>query len=199
MERKQKKFMKKLKKIFNILIFFRQIFFHYIPNYIINKLPSYHLRLFYYKKIMGLKILKGSSIHMNTFVQGANPLKERFLLKENSSIGRNCYLDLRGELEIGKNVSISPDVKIITATHDLNSTDFKYLTRKVNIGNYVWIGTASIILPGVRIGEGAVVAAGSVVSRNVDDYSVVAGNPAKKIKSRNKQLEYTVRYFPLFD
>lgn len=189
-----------MKKIlYNIGLFFRQLFLHYFPNHIINLIPFYSIRHLYYKIVMGITIEKGSSIHLKTFIQGANPLKKRGVIGENSSIGRNSYLDLRGGIEIGHNVSISPDVKLITAQHEINDSEFKYITKKIKINDFVWIGTSAIILPGVEIGEGAVVAAGSVVTKNIEPYEVVGGNPAKKIKNRKGELNYKVKYFPLFD
>nr|WP_255551563.1 acyltransferase [Sporosarcina sp. E16_8] len=93
-------------------------------------------------------------------------------------------------MEIGNNVNISPYVKIYTADHAVNSSEFTYNEDTVIIKDYAWISTNSLILPGVTIGEGAVVAAGSVVTKNVDDFAIVGGVPAKKIGERNKQLDY---------
>lgn len=189
-----------MKKIcYKIMLFLKQLFMHYLPNHMINKIPFYCIRNLYYRKIMGIDLGKGSSIHLKTFIQGANPLKKRAIIGKNTSIGRNAYLDLRGGLEIGDSVSISPDVKLITAQHEINDSKFKYITKKIKINNFVWLGTSVIILPGVEIGEGAVVAAGSVVTKNIEPYEVVGGNPAKKIKNRKAELNYEVRYFPLFD
>lgn len=187
------------KVLYKIALFFRQFFLHYIPNNIVNIIPFYFIRHLYYRKVMGVTIRKGSSIHLRVFIQGANPLKKRGIIGENTSIGRNTYLDLRGGLEIGNNVSISPDVKIITAQHKVDSSNFEYIAKDIKINNYVWIGTGAIILPGVEIGEGAVVAAGSIVTKNINAYEVVGGNPAKKIKERKLGLNYNVRYFPIFD
>lgn len=189
--------MKKI--IFKVVLFFKQFFLHYFPNHLVNSIPFYFIRTFYYKYIIGLEIGKNSSIHLNVFIEGANPLKQRLVIGEKTSIGRNSFLDLRGTLFIGSNVSISPDVKIITAQHEVDSQDFKYITKKVLIKDYVWIGTGAIILPGVTINEGAVIAAGSVVTKNIGAYEVVGGNPAKKIRDRNKNLSYGAKFFPWFD
>jgi acetyltransferase-like isoleucine patch superfamily enzyme len=67
------------------------------------------------------------------------------------------------------------------------------------IEDHVWIGARAIISPGVRIGEGAVIGAGSVVTRDVEPYTIVAGNPARFIKERSRDLRYKSRYFPFFD
>jgi acetyltransferase-like isoleucine patch superfamily enzyme/GT2 family glycosyltransferase len=167
---------------------------HYFPNYFVNIIPIYSIRHFYYRYVMRMKIGEGSSIHMRVFINRNN-----IKIGSSSSINRNCYLDGRGGLSIGDNVSISPDVKFITADHDIDSVDFKYRERSIIINDYVWIGTGAIILPGVKIGKGAVVAAGSLVNKDVSEYEVVGGVPAKKIKDRRRDLEYSCKWFPPFD
>lgn len=184
---------------FKIKLFVKRFLCDYIPNVLITKIPIYRIRNFYYSKVMSIKILKGSSIHMNTFIEGTCFRKERLIIDENTSIGRFSYLDCRGGIEIGKNVSISPNVRIITAQHEINSVDFKYISKKVEIGDYVWIGTGAMIMPGIKLGKGSVVAAGSVVTKNVEPYTVVGGVPAKFIKKREKKLNYKCIYKPYFD
>ncbi|WP_429190697.1 acyltransferase [Fusobacterium sp. PH5-44] len=148
---------------------------------------------------MKINIGKQTSIHLNVYIEGINPLKKRLVIGENTSIGRNSYLDTRGKLKIGNNVSISPNVKIITGEHELNSATFDYISSPIIIEDYVWIGTGAIILPGIILGKGAVIAAGSVVTKNVDSYSVVGGNPAKFIKKRSQELDYKIIYFEPFE
>jgi acetyltransferase-like isoleucine patch superfamily enzyme len=75
-------------------------------------------------------------------------------------------------------------VQIWTAQHDWQSADFAYVSAPVRIGDRAWICSRSIILPGVTIGEGAVVAAGSVVSKDVAPWTLVGGNPARKLRDR---------------
>jgi acetyltransferase-like isoleucine patch superfamily enzyme len=69
----------------------------------------------------------------------------------------------------------------------------------VRIGDYAWLGARALILPGVELGEGAVVGAGSVVTKAVAPYAIVAGSPAKPIGERPRGLRYTLAYFPLFN
>lgn len=173
----------------------------FLLNNIINKIPFYMIRHLYYK-LMFIEIGEGSSIHMNVIIEGVSLKKnnrERLKIGKNSSIGRYSILDIRGGLIIKDNVSISPNVTFITGSHDMQSNDFKYEDFTTIIEDYVWIGTRAIILPGVRIGKGAVIGAGSVVTKDVGEYEFVAGNPAKFIKRRNKNLEYNCKYLKWFE
>ncbi len=110
------------------------------------------------------------------------------LIGEDSSVGRNCMLDGRGQLTIGNHVSISPDVHLITGSHDLNSSDFRFVSAPIVLEDFVWVGSRATILPGVTVGRGAVVATGAVVTRNVDPMTVVGGVPARKIGIRSSEL-----------
>ncbi|MHB8209618.1 acyltransferase [Mucilaginibacter sp.] len=124
--------------------------------------------------------------------------KKGFIMGDNSVINAKCRLDNRGNLIIGSNVSISQEVIILTADHDLNSSDFAGRSSQVIIEDYVWIGTRAIILPGCIIGKGAVIAAGALVTKSVSPYTVVAGVPAKYIANRNTDLSYQFTYRRLF-
>lgn len=105
----------------------------------------------------------------------------------NSGIGTNCRI--AGPLSIGDDVMIAPNVSIYTRNHETENIyrPMRLQTaplKKVSIGNDVWIGANAIILPGVSIGNGCIVGAGAVVTKDVPNYSVVGGNPAKIIKTR---------------
>ena len=107
---------------------------------------------------------------------------------DNSGIGVNCHV--RGPLEIGKDVMMGPDCMVMTSSHNTSQTDIPmcqqgfHSKRKVTICDDVWIGARVIILPGVTIGKGAIIGAGAVVTKDVPEYAVVAGVPAKVIKYR---------------
>lgn len=109
-------------------------------------------------------------------------------LGTNSNLGIRCRV--RGPLEIGDNVMMGPDVEILTHAHKIDSTEIEMIfqgdlpLRKVRIGDDVWIGMRSIIMPGVTIGKGCVIGAASVVTKDVPPYSIVAGVPARVIKQR---------------
>ncbi|MBU2900551.1 acyltransferase [Maribacter dokdonensis] len=131
---------------------------------------------------------------MNCFIN-----RSKIVIGENSVINRKCYLDGRGGVIIGNNVSISPEVNLITATHDAQSKNFEYAIKLIRIEDYVWIGTRATILPGVSLGKGCVVATGSVVSKDVAPFTIVGGVPAKKIGDRNNYLDYNCKWMPPFD
>ena len=186
------KFVKKiLKKIgikktllsdFNLLILF---WVGYIPIHILRKT---------YYKISGVKIGKNSSFHWRTQFFCPSGIS----VGENTLIGANAFLDGRNKIVIGNNVNLSMDVSIWTEQHDYNDANFGTIGDKVVIEDYCWISHRSIILPGVKIGKGSVVAAGSVVTRDIEPYSVVGGIPAKKIADRSRDLTYTLKYHKPF-
>lgn len=154
-------------------------------NFILPLIPIMKVRIFI-MKILKMKIngkvtmLRGIYFYAPYNIQIGN----------GSVINQNSVLDGRGKLIIGEKVNISPHAKIYTADHDLNSPSFLYREGGVEIGDYVWISTGAIILPGVMIGKGAVIAAGSVVTKDVLPYSIVGGVPAKKIGERSENLNY---------
>lgn len=110
---------------------------------------------------------------------------------DNSGIGINAHI--RGPLEIGNNVMMGPDVIILSSSHEFDSIEIPMNKQGVKpkkksiIKDDVWIGTRVIILPGVTIGQGAIIGAGAVVTKNVLDYAIVGGNPAKVIRFRNEK------------
>jgi len=108
-----------------------------------------------------------------------------------TSVNKHVLLDGRGgSLVIGNNVDIAQDAQIWTLQHDYNSPMYSAVGKPVRIDDYAWIGSRSIILPGVTVGQGAVVAAGAVVTHDVAPYTVVGGVPAKVIGLRSKELHY---------
>ncbi len=80
----------------------------------------------------------------------------------------------------------------MTGSHDYKAPDFPFMSTKVEIEDYVWIGVNATIIGNVHIGKGAVICAGAVVCRDVEPYSVVAGVPAKEIRKRGKNQSYTI-------
>jgi acetyltransferase-like isoleucine patch superfamily enzyme len=166
----------------------------YICNEIVSALPSHRIRHWFYSKVMKFALHPHCSVFMHCSFDCAAGL----VVGEYTVIHSKCRLDSRGGLFIGSRVSISQDVIVLTADHIVNSENFEGRTRQVVIEDYAWIGTRATILPGVRIGKGAVVAAGAVVIKDVDDYSIVGGVPAKLIGTRSHNLNYGEVYTRLF-
>lgn len=165
----------------------------WFTNNVISNIPSHHIRLSFFRRIMKFHVGNGSSIHLGSYIYARRGLS----IGPNSVINGNCSLDTRGGIVIGKNVSISREVIILTADHDPAAPDFSGRCRSVIICDYVFIGTRSTIMPGVRLGEGCVIGAGSVITRDVEPYSIMAGVPGTKIGDRSalkNGLTYTAKY-----
>jgi acetyltransferase-like isoleucine patch superfamily enzyme len=166
----------------------------YLCNHWIANIPSHRIRLWYYRKIMAFKIGAGSTIFMNCKFDCAGGL----IIGKNSVINAKCRLDSRGTLEIGNNVSVSEEVIFLTADHSEDLIGVKGRSKKVYIEDFVWLGTRAMVLPGVTIEKGAVVAAGAIVTRDAKYLNVVAGIPAKLINVRPENFNYTAQYKRLF-
>lgn len=114
-------------------------------------------------------------------------------------INFGCLFDGRKfHIRTRHDVSIGPEASILTLGDDPQSSDFCDRGGDVVIGDRVWIGYRAIVLPGVTIGEGAVIGAGAIVTKDVEPFAIVAGNPAKKIGERTKDLRYSLQYDPRF-
>lgn len=160
-------------------------FIEYVLNDILPHIPFWLIRRFVMKKLK-MKIGEGSFVMKRVYIMTPQKLSIGIY----SHINRECLIDARGSITIGNNVSISHDVKIMTGSHDYNSISFRGKFLPIIISDYVWIGTGAIILQNVKIGKGAVICAGAVVTKDVEPYSVMAGIPAKEIATRNKNLNY---------
>lgn len=158
-------------------------------NRIISSLPVWHLRKYYYR-IFGLQIGEGSVMDMSIYILSP----KKIVIGRDSHINRGCFLDGRGNIIIGDSVSVSHNVSIVTGGHDFNTRDFAGRFQPVVIKDFVWIGLNVTILQNVVIGKGAIVAAGAVVTKDVDDFAIVAGIPAKVIGKREQvDFDYKCR------
>ncbi len=156
---------------------------------IILKLNSY---IFFNKVRMKIYKLLGMSLEKNAIIWCGAKINhpDRIFLGENSVIGPSTKLLSQGIIEIGKNVNISGFSFIISQEHNTSDPQLKTILKKIIIEDYAWIATNVTILPGVRIGKGAVVGAGAVVTKSVKPFDIVAGNPAIKIGKREEKLDY---------
>ncbi|MGJ8696669.1 MAG: acyltransferase [Verrucomicrobiaceae bacterium] len=159
---------------------------------VVGRVPSRRLRQVYLRCWLG-RFAEGSGVQLSCrFLNG-----RKVFLGERNVINFGTLLDGRKyEIHTGNDVSIGPEAAILTLGHDPQSPDFADRGGEVRIGDRVWIGYRAIVLPGVTIGEGAVVASGAVVTKDVRPYTIVAGNPAREIGERSRELNYELNYSP---
>jgi acetyltransferase-like isoleucine patch superfamily enzyme len=154
---------------------------------IAGHLPTNTARVAVYRSLFGMKIGKGAKVEGGCILFGP----QRITIGEGAVINRGVLLDGRFPLTIGKHTSISIFTIILTLEHDLFDTEgFRSVGAPVSIGERVFIGARAIVLPGVTIGDGAAIAAGAIVTKDVDPFSIVAGVPAKPIGARPRRLTY---------
>jgi len=147
--------------------------------HVASSFPSHVLRRAAHRSA-GVKMGSGSTIHMGaTFYDPSH-----ITIGDDTIIGERSVLDGRDVLKIGNHVAIASEVMIYNSQHDVHDESFKAVTKPVHIEDYVFIGPRAIILPGVTVGRGAIVAAGAVVAKDVPAYAVVGGVPAKVIGER---------------
>lgn len=154
-----------------------------------------HIFRYLIYSLAGVKIHWSAHIHMGA--QFFNPSGVE--IGKGTVVGQNVFLDGRDGLKIGQYVDIASDVMIYNSEHDINSEYFEAINGPVEIGDYVFIGPRVIILPGVKVGRGAVIAAGAVVTKDVPEFAIVGGVPAKVIGERQvKDLRYKLGRSRLF-
>ncbi|PIR63812.1 MAG: acyltransferase [Candidatus Pacebacteria bacterium CG_4_9_14_3_um_filter_40_12] len=167
----------------------------------VGYVPSHLFRRFSYK-LFGMKIGKGGAIHMMARIYDPRHITigDDTIIGERATLdGRKQLKDSNGGLSIGNHVDIASEVMFWTSQHDITDANFAPIEEKIIVEDYVFIGPRSIILPGVTIGRGAIVAAGSVVTKSVEPNTIVAGVPAKKINDRGtSNYSYTLGRARLF-
>ena len=180
-----KSYLSVLTKNCTVTKWMRAFALEYVVNDILPHIPIWAIRKLILKEI-GMQIGKKSFVMKKNYITSAN----RLTIGDYTHINRNCTLDARGYITIGNNCSISHSVNIITGSHDVSSPSFASYYLPIIIEDNVWIGINATILSGIRIGQGAVVCAGAVVTKDVPPFCIVAGIPAKIIKKRPKNLSY---------
>jgi maltose O-acetyltransferase len=176
-------------RIYNIVLDFELMTLRWVAH-----VPSHTFRKVIYM-LAGIRIGRGSVIHMwaNFFDPSG------ISIGEDTIVGDHAFLDGRAPLIIGNHVDIASSVMIYNSEHDLSGEEFAARTEPVQIDDYVFIGPRATILPGVKIGKGAVVAAGAVVTKDVAEFTIVGGVPAKEIGERkNKNPHYILGRARLF-
>jgi acetyltransferase-like isoleucine patch superfamily enzyme len=141
--------------------------------------PLHFVRKFFYI-ISGVKLKFDSTVHIGAcFFKPSN-----ISIGHDTIIGDHCFMDGRAPLKIGNHVGIASQVLIYNDEHDINSPNYGNSFGPVEIGDYVFIGPRAIILPNIKIGKGAVVAAGAIVTKDIPEFEIWGGVPAKKISNR---------------
>lgn len=160
-------------------------------------IPSHHIRNFLYRHIWLIEMESKSIIYWGAEIRGS----EQLHIGKGSIIGDKAILDARrGGIYIGENVNFGSEVHLWTGQHDYKDPYFRSTSGHrgpIKIEDRVWVGPNVTILHSVVIGEGAVVAAGAVVTKDVEPYSLVGGVPAKKIGERPRNLKYEFKGKPL--
>ena len=159
-----------------------------VAGRVVGWVPSHHLRLLAYRRLLRMSIGPGTTVYRAPEIRKPS----RIEIGRNTVIGNGAVLDGRGGLRIGDNVNFSSGVWVWTMQHDKDSADFAAVSAPVVIGDRAWLSCRTTVLPGVTIGDGAVVCAGAVVTSDVAPYAVVGGVPAKRIGERSRDLTYTL-------
>ena len=188
--------MRSVRRVVTVL---RSLALRYLPhpdwllNHVVNRLPfaSWRMRLY---QLAGVSMADPRRCCLMLGVEVSHAW--RLTLGRNTIVGPHVLLDARGHITLGENVNISSHTKIQTAKHEINDPEFTASFAPVVIDDRVWIGLGATVLSGVRIGEGAIVAAGSVVTKDVPPFTIVAGIPAAPIGERSRDLRYELDYRP---
>ena len=157
---------------------------------LVGYVPCHRLRLWWYRHACRARIGPGASIHRRCRVYAPH----RITIGARSVVNCGVLLDGRRGLQIGDNVSISEGTVILTLGHDVDDPGFGLKGAPVTIGDRAFVGAYARILPGVAVGEGAVVGAAALVTRDVAPYTVVGGVPARYIRDRSRNLCYELSY-----
>lgn len=140
-------------------------------------------KMFYLRKRLGLK-----NVHETFYMSGRSNIASDLQAGPYVFVAGGCVI--YPKVKIGDYTLLAPNVKILGGDHEINKVGTpiifsgRSVLQETNIGKDVWIGTNCIVMAGVTIGNGAIIAAGSVVTKDIEPYSINAGIPAKKIKAR---------------
>jgi putative colanic acid biosynthesis acetyltransferase WcaF len=135
----------------------------------------------------------GSRIGGGVVIKPGVRVKYPWLLEMGSHcwIGEDAWIDNLASVQLGDHVVLSQGAYLCTGNHDWNDPAFGLIVRPIRIHNYAWVGAKALVCPGIEIATGAIAAAGSVVTQNLDPYVIYAGNPAKPVKTRVIQARVT--------
>jgi acetyltransferase-like isoleucine patch superfamily enzyme len=158
-------------------------------NAVLRLLPGHAARIAWLE-LGGARFGPGTAFHPRCYLTRPG----RLTVGRGCTVNFGCYLDTRGGIEVGDHVMIGHQVRIYTAGHRIDDPGFAGFNEGVAVESQAVIFPCALIMPGVRIGRGAVVLTGSVVTRDVPPFAVVGGNPARVLRQRAEALDYTHRY-----
>lgn len=162
-------------------------FFTFLYNSTITYCPVRRVRLMWLR-FLGVKCHSSVNVFRGVTVFGA----ENIELSERVSIGYNVCLDGRGGIVVGRDTVIASYSHLLTADHDVDCPNFSGRLAPIHIGHHCWICTRALVLKGVNLGNFAVVAGNSVVTKSVPDNAIVGGTPAKFIRRRTCLSDYRI-------
>lgn len=171
---------------------------YYLGNNLVAHVPWERFRNAYYRRVLGVRIGKHTHLSMRLFITGYHN-QCNVAVGDNCVVNREVYIDGRGGVQIGNNVNVSFQCCLLSLSHDPNDPGFSASGGPVIVKDHAWLGLRAVVMPGVTIGEGAVVAAGSVVTASVPDYAIVGGVPARIIGERSREIRYCTDFSPFFD
>ena len=140
-----------------------------------------------YQKI--LRINRGVKwpVHRTSLVLFPEKITKGYMCDPGDNLGN--YIQAENGISFGNNVEIGPGVKIISSNHDFQNFSKSLKSKPIVIGNHVWIGANSVVLPGVIIGDNVVIGAGSVVTKDIPSHSIAVGNPCRVIKEKESHID----------
>ncbi len=165
----------------------------YALNHFVNRIPLVGARLRAYSAF-GVKFDDISSANISLDVEMW--VGRRLSMGPGSSIGQRCYIDARGGIRMDSHASISREAALLTATHMPDDPDFTAALAPIHLAQGSWIGVRALLMPGVCVGEGAIVGAGAVVTSDVAPYEIVAGVPARTLRKRAQPVNFKGHWRP---
>lgn len=174
----------------NILKVIKNLYCEHLAEWRLPKAKSNRRRIRIMKR-MGVTIKGPIAVRKGLEIRGAGQL----IIEKGVSLGPGVLLDARKGLEIGESAVIAYQAIIWSLNHDYNDIHFVTKGAKTTIGKYAWVCSRSIILPGITVGDYAVVASGAIVTKDVPPFAIVAGIPAKVVGYReNKDYDYGCKH-----